>query len=134
MKRIAHCLLIVLISLALTTLNGCSSGAPVTNVLAKRGSEVTLVRQTISVEPRRVVAETQNTLNQLKLQNIKTTQTALDAVFEFTSARGRSYRLLVTGTGLNTTRIEIVGLKANVDSEQANLIYAEIERNLFVKP
>lgn len=114
------------------TLPGCTSGAPVSNVWQKSGTEITLVRQTVKVEPRRVVAETHNTLNQLRLHNIKPTLTAVDAVFEFTSARNRNYRVIVTGTGLDTTRIEIIGLKDYVDKEQANLVYQEITRNLFV--
>ncbi|HAI14818.1 MAG TPA: hypothetical protein DCM28_24135 [Phycisphaerales bacterium] len=125
--------LILLFALAvLVAVPGCSSGAPVSNVVAKKGTEVTLVRETVKVEPRRVVEQTHSTLSQLRLQDIKPNQTAVDAVFEFSSARGRNYRLIVTGVALNRTRIEIIGLKDYVDKEQAKLIYQEIERNLFV--
>ncbi|MAX25028.1 MAG: hypothetical protein CMJ19_11035 [Phycisphaeraceae bacterium] len=132
MKSTTLIAILMLGCLSLMLLPGCSSGSPVSNVLAKKGTEVTLVRQSVKVEPQRVVAETQNTLAQLRLQNIKPNITAVDAVFEFSSARGRQYRLIVTGTGLNHTRIEILGLKDSVDKEQANLIYQQIERNLFV--
>lgn len=132
MKTISTIVMLLLTVTCFILVPGCSNGAPISNVVAKKGTEVTLVRQTVQVEPRRVVAQTYNTLNQLKLQNIRPTQTALDAVFECTSARGRSYRVVVTGTGLNSTRIEILGLKDSVDKEQASLIYQEIERSLFV--
>lgn len=132
MKPITTILSALLISLSLFALPGCQNGAPVTNIMAKKGTEVTLVRQTVKVQPQRVIAETNNTLNQLKLRNIEPTQTAVDAVFEFTSARDRNYKLIVTGIGLNVTRIEIIGLKDSVDKEQASLVYQQIQRNLFV--
>ena len=132
MKPIAQLSILFVVLATIVILPGCSSGAPVSNIIAKKGTEITLVRKTVQVEPRRVVDQTFGTLNQPKLQNIRPTQTALDAVFECTSARNRNYRVIVTGTGLKETRIEILGLKDYVDKEQANLIYQEIERNLFV--
>ncbi|MBL4702074.1 MAG: hypothetical protein JKX85_12540 [Phycisphaeraceae bacterium] len=131
MKQTATCLMMIL-GLGLTlTMTGCNNNTPMTNVLAKKGTQVALVRKTVQIEPRRVVEQALNTLNQLQLKNIKPIQTAVDAVIEFTSARSRNYRLIVTGTGLNRTRIEIMGLKHSVDKEQANLIYDEIQRSLF---
>ena len=131
MKRISIGLMMILTLGFALILPGCNSRTPVTNVLVKKGTQVTLVRQTVKIPPQRVVDESLRTLNQLQLKNIKSTQTAVDAVFEFTSARSRNYRLIVTGIGLDTTRIEIQGFKNPVDQEQANLVYDAIERNLF---
>ena len=103
------------------------------NMIAKKGTEVTLIRQTVRVEPNRVVTEAINTLNQLQLNEINPSQTAVDAVITFSSARKRQYQLIVTGTSRNTTRIEIMGLKNYVDQEQANLIFEQIENNLYTR-
>lgn len=133
MKQITLSVLMVGILTFVLTLPGCGSGAPIGNLVAKKGTEVILVRQTVRVEPNRVVNEAINTLNQLKLNDINPSQTAVDAVIEFSSARKRQYQLIITGISLNKTRIEILGLKNSVDQEQANLIFEQIENNLYTR-
>ena len=133
MKQITLSVLMAGILTFTLMLPGCGSGAPMGNMIAKKGTEVTLIRQTVRVEPNRVVTEAINTLNQLQLNEINPSQTAVDAVITFSSARKRQYQLIVTGTSRNTTRIEIMGLKNYVDQEQANLIFEQIENNLYTR-